>query len=202
MELSLRKTPRQARSSAMVEAILEAAARVLAREGLARATTNRIAEVAGVSIGSLYQYFPNKMAIVQALQQAHGQAMVDLVRELAPAASRLSLEQAVRLMTDSILDGHLAVERLHREILSPALSGMAAAGGGNIREGMVGGLRDMLDGHRDVIAAPSVDLAAAFTYQIVLSLTHGAIDLPQQYPPTLVGREMPRVVVRYLVAGS
>src|ERR1044071_10462280 len=135
MELSLRKTPRQARSSAMVEAILEAAARVLAREGLARATTNRIAEVAGVSIGSLYQYFPNKMAIVRALQQAHGQAMVDLVRELAPAASRLSLEQAVRLMTDSILDGHLAVERLHREILSPALSGMAAAGGGNIREG-------------------------------------------------------------------
>ena len=74
MELSLRKVPRQARSSAMVDTILEAAARVLAEEGLGRATTNRIAEVAGVSIGSLYQYFPNKLAIVRALQIAHGQA--------------------------------------------------------------------------------------------------------------------------------
>ena len=58
----------------MVDTILQAAARVLAEEGLGRATTNRIAEVAGVSIGSLYQYFPNKLAIVRALQIAHGQA--------------------------------------------------------------------------------------------------------------------------------
>lgn len=63
----LRKAPRQARSGGTFEAIVEAAAHILATEGAARLTTNRIAKRAGVSIGSLYQYFPNKQAIVRAL---------------------------------------------------------------------------------------------------------------------------------------
>ena len=50
-----------------VEAILDATARVLVREGYARTSTNRVAAVAGVSIGSLYQYFPNKESLVAAL---------------------------------------------------------------------------------------------------------------------------------------
>ena len=62
-----RKTPRQARSGATVEAILEAAARILETEGLEGYTTNAVARRAGVSIGSLYQYFPNKDAIMAAL---------------------------------------------------------------------------------------------------------------------------------------
>ncbi len=67
LQLRPRKAPGQARSQAMVENILGAAARVLARESLAGFNTNRVAEVAGVSIGSLYQYFPNKAALVSAL---------------------------------------------------------------------------------------------------------------------------------------
>src|ERR1700736_5178789 len=58
-----RKAPKQERSREMVETILEAAARVFVREGYARATTNRIAAAAGISVGSLYQYFPGKDAI-------------------------------------------------------------------------------------------------------------------------------------------
>ncbi len=63
-----RKLPVQARSTQLVADILEAAIRVLRREGAARFTTIRVAEEAGVSVGSLYQYFPNKQAILFRLQ--------------------------------------------------------------------------------------------------------------------------------------
>ena len=65
-----RKAPKQARSTQLVADILEAANRVLEREGAARFTTIRVAETAGVSVGSLYQYFPNKLAILLTLQGA------------------------------------------------------------------------------------------------------------------------------------
>ena len=58
-----RNEPKQERSRRLVEAILEAAIRVLARDGAAAFTTIRVAERAGVSVGSLYQYFPDKQAI-------------------------------------------------------------------------------------------------------------------------------------------
>jgi AcrR family transcriptional regulator len=66
--ISLRKSPKQARSSELVSIILQAATQVLAKEGASRFTTARVAEKAGVSIGSLYQYFPNKAAILFRLQ--------------------------------------------------------------------------------------------------------------------------------------
>lgn len=67
-QISLRKQPKQARSTELVAIILEAAAQVLAKEGAQRFTTARVAEKAGVSVGSLYQYFPNKAAILFRLQ--------------------------------------------------------------------------------------------------------------------------------------
>jgi AcrR family transcriptional regulator len=66
--ISARKRPRQERSERLVADVLEAAVRVLAREGAQRFTTARVAEEAGVSVGSLYQYFPNKEAILFRLQ--------------------------------------------------------------------------------------------------------------------------------------
>ena len=67
-QISSRKQPQQARSADLVATILEAAAQVLAKEGAQRFTTARVAEKAGVSVGSLYQYFPNKAAILFRLQ--------------------------------------------------------------------------------------------------------------------------------------
>ncbi len=72
-----RKTPRQQRSRLMVQTLLEATAKVLADVGYDRASTNRIAKAAGVSVGSLYQYFPNKEAVpvyVRAMLAAHRRA--------------------------------------------------------------------------------------------------------------------------------
>lgn len=78
-KISERKTPKQARSNELVSAILQAATQVLEQEGAARFTTARVAERAGVSIGSLYQYFPNKAAILFKLQSEEWQRTGDLL---------------------------------------------------------------------------------------------------------------------------
>lgn len=89
IELQAKKTPRQARAQATVEAIVQACAQVLSAEGYAAVTTNRVAELAGVSIGSLYEYFPNKQSIVAA-------ALARVMREIAVEVSE-SLRIAVTL---------------------------------------------------------------------------------------------------------
>ena len=87
-QLSPRKTPRQRRSTATVDAIVEAAARVFAEGGYGRANTNRIAETAGVSIGSLYEYFPNKDAILVAVAERHLAGMMADVEHLLVAQAQ------------------------------------------------------------------------------------------------------------------
>jgi len=92
--VSPRKRPRQSRSEHLVAAILEAAVRVLELEGAARFTTARVAEAAGVSVGSLYQYFPNKQAILFRLQadewaQTGGQLHEMLADAARPPPERL-----------------------------------------------------------------------------------------------------------------
>ncbi|WP_164727012.1 TetR/AcrR family transcriptional regulator [Shimia sediminis] len=80
-----RKKPRQQRSEATVEAILQAAARILVQQGLSALNTNAIADLAGVSVGSLYQYFPNKTAIMVALIRRKRARLVDGLRQAAEA---------------------------------------------------------------------------------------------------------------------
>ncbi|WP_418460046.1 TetR family transcriptional regulator [Brucella intermedia] len=92
--ISSRKQPKQARSAELVSSILDAAVQVLATEGASRFTTARVAEKAGVSIGSLYQYFPNKAAILFRLQSDEWQQTADQWRTILgntsmPPAERL-----------------------------------------------------------------------------------------------------------------
>lgn len=91
--ISSRKEPKQARSTELVVAILEAAAQVLAKEGAQRFTTARVAEKAGVSVGSLYQYFPNKAAILFRLQSDEWRRTSDLLGVILEDAKRPSLER-------------------------------------------------------------------------------------------------------------
>ncbi|MBZ9922175.1 TetR family transcriptional regulator [Mesorhizobium sp. B292B1B] len=91
--ISSRKQPRQARATELVEAILEAAVQVLAREGAQRFTTTRVAEKAGVSVGSLYQYFPNKAALLFRLQSDEWRQTTDLLRDILEDDRRAPLER-------------------------------------------------------------------------------------------------------------
>jgi AcrR family transcriptional regulator len=91
--ISERKRPRQARSERLVADILEAASRVLAREGARKFTTARVAEAAGVSVGSLYQYFPNKESILFRLQTDEWQQTGDLLDTQFTDTTRPPLER-------------------------------------------------------------------------------------------------------------
>jgi AcrR family transcriptional regulator len=91
--ISSRKEPQQARSAELVEAILDAALQVLAKEGAQRFTTARVAERAGVSVGSLYQYFPNKAAILFRLQSDEWQRTSALLAGILEDAARPPLER-------------------------------------------------------------------------------------------------------------
>lgn len=96
-----RRKPRQARSRVTYDSILEAAMQLLARDGAGRLTTNRVAERAGVSIGTLYQYFPDKAAILLAAAR----------RELTRPgflAQQKALMEALVLMVDSLMGGGAA----------------------------------------------------------------------------------------------
>lgn len=91
--ISSRKQPQQARSAELVAAILEAAVQVLAKEGAARFTTARVAEKAGVSVGSVYQYFPNKAAILFRLQSDEWRQTTGLLKSILEDGSRPPLER-------------------------------------------------------------------------------------------------------------
>lgn len=91
--VSPRKKPSQARSARLVADILEAAARVLVRDGAHRFTTARVAEAAGVSVGSLYQYFPNKEAILFGLQAAEWRQTMSQLERIVSDTSVLPLER-------------------------------------------------------------------------------------------------------------
>jgi AcrR family transcriptional regulator len=91
--ISSRKQPKQARSTDLVAAILEAAVQVLAKEGAQRFTTVRVAEKAGVSVGSLYQYFPNKAAILFRLQSDEWRQTTELLRNILEDSRKPPLER-------------------------------------------------------------------------------------------------------------
>src|ERR1700761_6006114 len=90
--ISSRKQPQQARSADLVSAILEAAVQVLAKEGAQRFTTARVAEKAGVSIGSLYQYFPNKAAILFRLQSDEWRQTTGMLRGILEDTAQPTLQ--------------------------------------------------------------------------------------------------------------
>ena len=102
--LEMRKVPRQARSQALVSSLVEATARVLAEEGYQAATTNRIAEVAGVSVGSLYQYFPGKDALVFAVVREQAERRRAL---LLSAFEQTGLGGEIRDMVQAFVHGML-----------------------------------------------------------------------------------------------
>jgi AcrR family transcriptional regulator len=91
--VSARKAPRQARSAQLVEDTLEAAIRILARDGAKRFTTARVAAAAGVSVGSLYQYFPNKESILFRLQTDEWKRTGALLDGILADASRAPLQR-------------------------------------------------------------------------------------------------------------
>lgn len=97
-----------------MEAILEAAARILDRQGWGRFTTNTVAEVAGVSIGSLYQYFPNKLALIEAILRRHFDEVLSALRFTDEQTSRV---ERIERLVSGMIAAHSTHPSLHRVLL-------------------------------------------------------------------------------------
>ena len=120
--LTPRKQPSQQRSRLTVEQILQGAAQVFEDRGYSRTTTNLIARRTGISIGSLYQYFPNKDAILLALLQRHVQESSELILEIIQQAltEERPLDELLEQLVSAVLELHLASPELMRVLVSDA----------------------------------------------------------------------------------
>ncbi|WP_082827435.1 TetR/AcrR family transcriptional regulator [Mesorhizobium ciceri] len=113
----MRKAPRQQRSRATVDTIVEAAARVLARRGWADFTTNETASVGGVSVGSIYQYFPNKLALAEEIRKRHLDAVLAAISGSDERGSAIAVEQRAAKLVDGVVAAHSVDQELHRVLI-------------------------------------------------------------------------------------
>jgi AcrR family transcriptional regulator len=124
-----RKRPVQARSKQTVAAIVQATAQVLMSDGYDRATTNRVAEKAGVSIGSLYEYFPNKEALVAELASAHIQELEERVDTVLGNSNNQAPASVVAALIRAGIDAHRVNPELHKVLVEqvPRIGALADA---------------------------------------------------------------------------
>ena len=198
-----RKRPRQTRSQHTVDAILDAAARVFVRDGYAAATTNHIADVAGVSIGSVYQYFPNKDALVAALHARHARQMQAVMTAVLDGSSGASLRDSIAGLVRALVAAHMVEPGLQR-ILERELpffdDARDPAGPGALA---VARVEALLARHRDVLAVDDRALAAWIVLRTLESLVHAAVLEPSRAIalPDLE-RGITDLVSGYLLAGE
>jgi AcrR family transcriptional regulator len=199
---SPRKEAIQARSRATVDALIEATARILVREGFDRASTNRIAEEAGVSIGSLYQYYPSKEALVAAVIDRHQQELMQVVRNALAEVSALPLEEGVRRLVAVAIDAHRVNPKLHRVLAEqiPRTGRLKNVEAFNRETYAL--FRSYLESRRVEVRAADLDLAAFVCVTSVEALTHTAVlHRPEVLSDKAAGalvEEATRLVLRYL----
>lgn len=116
----LRREPKQQRARHTVDAVLQAVPLVVKRHGAQALTTNRIAEVAGVSVGSLYQYFPDKRSIFAALHDRHVDEVRQVMRQTTADCASAPLETFTRELVQGLVDVHVQAGELH-EVVSAAV---------------------------------------------------------------------------------
>ena len=198
---AMRKLPKQRRASTTVDAILEAAARILVETGYATASTNRIAERAGVGIGSLYEYFPGKEAIFAELRR----------REMAKWYARLLAGPGSGTPEEVIR--HIVAAQVRYAVENPPLyaaleaevPGAAVAELQNAIQGHFLALSTAyLEDHRERLCPKApIGFVAEFLARLVSSTVHGfAMHSPQELSGDHLVNELVDAVARYLLKDS
>jgi AcrR family transcriptional regulator len=170
-----RKRGSQERSRATVAALVEATARILVREGFDKASTNRIAEVAGVSVGSLYQYFPSKEALVFAVVEKHNREIMQLVGSALAEIGSLPVEEAVRTLVAVAIEGHRVDPKLHCVLSEqiPRTGRLEGVEAVNVEAQAV--FRAYLERRRDELGIADVRLAAFVCATSIEGVAHNAV---------------------------
>ena len=194
--LSPRKSPRQERSRATVEAILEAATDILIRQGAGRLTTNRIAERAGVNIASLYQYFPSKHAILAELRRRHGAERRAAIRDVLIERRGDSLESTLRALVSMGVAAHAVNPALQR-IFSQELPPLRYADILAADAPLFGEFRALLT--RSATGIRDRDLAMWIVATAADAVIHRAVvERPDDLANGSIAEELVTLLVRYL----
>ena len=201
---SARKKPRQARSQATVNAVLEAAVQVLEREGVDAATTTRIAEVAGVSIGTLYQYFSHRDAIFDALQDREFErALVLMQSVLSDGNLARSPGDTVRAVVKGLAELYASCPGLHRLLAIEGLRVTKAERVYAFDVRVVGIIRHFLaalTSNGAPIRRKNVDAAAFVAFQSVrATMLASLLERPPGLGEAELIEEIADLVLRYLV---
>src|SRR5215475_275666 len=170
-----RKSASQARSRATVAALVEATARILVKEGFDKASTNRIAEVAGVSVGSLYQYFPSKEALVLAVVERHQREIMQTVRDELAEVWTQPFEKAVRKLVAVAVKAHRIDPKLHRVVAEqiPRVGKLEELESFNRENYAL--FRTFLEKHRDELRVDDLELASFVCATAIEAVTHNAV---------------------------
>jgi AcrR family transcriptional regulator len=197
-----RKTASQERSRVTVDALVDATARILIKEGYDRASTNKIAAMAGVSIGSLYQYFPSKEALVAAVIARHSEELSHVVRETYLKIAAQPIEVGAREFVTAAIAAHRVDPKLHRILDEQVPRTGQLENVDAVVKNAYAVFRAYLDAHRSEIDLADLDLAAFILVTTVEALTHSAV---LHQPEILVGEkgdafidEVTGLVMRYL----
>lgn len=194
-----RKRPLQNRSKATVDTILTATARILIKLGFDGLTTNAVAEAAGVSIGSLYQYFPNKEALVAALIESQLDIKnAQTIAELGRVAG-LPLGEAVRAMIVLTIQNYAAQPELKRVLLEqvPRVGRMARIA--ELHQGTHKMVTALLTARRAELAIRNPEMAAFLLVSAIEAIAHRAtlFEPARLKDPALID-EATAMVTRYL----
>jgi AcrR family transcriptional regulator len=170
-----RKQPQQDRSRVTVEAILEATTHILTAEGYDKANTNRIAERAGISIGSLYQYFPNKESLMAALIEQHSNEMAELVETKLNNLFDSPLEIVVPELIKAVIAAHAINPRLH-QVLSEEIPRLGKSiQMEQAQERIAQILRSYLDRWSNSIQPQNLEMTVFILCRTVDALSHAAV---------------------------
>jgi AcrR family transcriptional regulator len=199
--LTPRKLPRQERSRALFDAILDAAARILAQHGRDALNTNLVAEKAGVSIGSLYQYFPNREAIIASVASRHFHRMYHHVAVPGPKTDA-TLEAAIARIAQSLFAAHRIDPALHA-VLDGDLPHSHEADHDHhhvgTKDAMIEQIRNLPPQASSEIRRSDIELAALTVTELVHAMAHAAIVHPHSEHDTAdFEREAVRAAVAYL----
>ncbi|HWP06119.1 MAG TPA: TetR/AcrR family transcriptional regulator [Polyangiaceae bacterium] len=197
----VRKQPRQARAQATVGAILEAMVQILDREGLEAATMARIAEVAGVSVGSIYQYFSHRDAILNALQDREFERALKLIQEmLADGNLAQSPEQTVTAVVRGLALIYRSCPGLHRVL---AMDGLRVAKADRVHAfdlRVLEIVRHFLRASSAPLRRTSIDAAAFVALQSVrATMLAWILERPPGFDEETLVQEVTDLVLRYLV---
>jgi len=181
--------------------VLDAVVKILKGDGVQAVTTNRVAEVAGVSIGSVYQYFPDKRAIFTALHERHLQEIGRIVEGKLVDHAASSLDDLMRGLVEAMIQAHAADPELH-ELLSTEVPHRADMGARDIEVRLRGAFRLALASRAsDLKPARDLDRMLFVLTHMVEALSHGAVlRRPPRLSLAAAREEAVRAVLAYLHA--